>query len=353
MREEEAVAFQNSSKQHHRRQMPKREVRVLDAPHIVNDYYTNILDWGKNNTLAVALGSEMYLWNANNRNVSKLFEANDNDRPASVAWSENTKYIAVGFLHSKLQLWDAETSKPIRDLEGHSKRVAAIAWNGQMLTSGSHDKSIINHDVRARRNVICQVKGHRAEVCGLKWSRRGNMLSSGGNENHIYVWDSTKMSSSKYLHCFKEHCAAVKALAWCPYDSDILASGGGTEDKCIKLWNVRKGTCICSIDTEAQVCGLEWNRHHKEILSGHGFSTSTLQNQLCLWRYPSMTRVGGLDGHASRILHLSQSPDGLTVVSAGADETLRFWDVFGPPVNDTPEMSNLDNLLSLKISPIR
>ena len=60
------------------------------------------------------------------------------------------------------------------------------------------------------------------------------------------------MSSSNFLNCFKEHCAAVKALAWCPYDSDILASGGGTEDKCIKIWNVQKGTCIRSIDTKAQ-----------------------------------------------------------------------------------------------------
>ncbi|XP_027367905.1 cell division cycle 20.5, cofactor of APC complex-like [Abrus precatorius] len=353
MREEEAATFQNTSNQRHYRRMPKGEARMLDAPNIRNDFYTNIIDWGKNNILAVALASDMYLWNSENSNVFKLFKVTDNDFPASVAWSEDAKFLAVGFKQSKLQLWDAETSKPIRILKGHDQRIATIAWNGHILTSGSHDKYIINHDVRARRNAVCQVKAHRAEVCGLKWSRRGNILASGGNENHIYVWDLAKMSSSNFLHCFKDHCAAVKALAWCPYDSSVLASGGGTEDKCIKIWNVQKGSCICSIDTKAQVCGLEWNRHHKELLSGHGFSTSSLHNQLCLWRYPSMTKVGGLDRHASRVLHLSQSPDGLTVVSAGADETLRFWDVFGPPVSDTSEISGLDNLLSLKISPIR
>lgn len=77
-------------------------------------------------------------------------------------------------------------------------------------------------------------------------------MASGGNDNHIYIWDSSKMSSSRSLHSFKDHSAAVKALAWCPYDSAVLASGGGTEDRCIKIWNVHKGTCICSIDTRAQ-----------------------------------------------------------------------------------------------------
>ncbi|XP_061341423.1 cell division cycle 20.2, cofactor of APC complex-like [Gastrolobium bilobum] len=353
MREEEAAAFQNNGNQHHYRKMPKGEARILDAPNIRNDFYTNTIDWGKNNLLAVALGSEMFLWNSENNNVLKLFKATDNDYPTSVSWSEDSKSVAIGFMHSKLQLRDSETSMPIRSLEGHGKRIATIAWNGHILTSGSHDKSIINHDVRARTNVISRVKAHKAEVCGLKWSRRGNILASGGNENHIYIWDLSKMSSSNFLHCFKDHCAAVKALAWCPYDSSILASGGGTEDRCIKIWNVQKGTCISNIDTNAQVCGLEWNRHHKEILSGHGFSTSANHNQLCLWKYPSMAKLGSVDRHASRVLHLSQSPDGLTVVSAGADETLRFWDVFGPPVADTLETSDLDKLLSLKISPIR
>ncbi|BAT96231.1 hypothetical protein VIGAN_08313600 [Vigna angularis var. angularis] len=352
MREEEAASLQNNSNQHHSsRRLPKGESRILDAPNIRNDYYANIMDWGKNNILAVALGSNMYLWNSDNSNVTKLLKASGNDFPTSVSWSEDTKYLGIGFKSSKLELWDAESSKPIRILEGHSERIATIAWNGHILTSGSHDKYIINHDVRARTNVISRVKAHRAEVCGLKWSR-GNILASGGNENHIYVWELSKMSSSNFLHCFKDHCAAVKALAWCPYDSGVLASGGGTEDRCIKLWNVKYGTCISSIDTKAQVCGLEWNRHHKEVLSGHGFSTSAHHNQLCLWRYPSMTKVGALERHTSRVLDICQSPDGLTVVSAGADETLRFWNVFGPPVSNNYE-TDLDNLLSLKVSPIR
>ena len=41
-----------------------------------------------------------------------------------------------------------------------------------------------------------------------------------------------------------------------------------------------------------------------------------------------MLQVGELMGHEDRILHISLSPDQQTVVSAAADETLRFWRCF-------------------------
>lgn len=96
------------------------------------------------------------------------------------------------------------------------------------------------------------MRAHTEEVCGLKWSREGNLLASGGNENNIYIWEASKMNSSNFLHQFKEHRAAVKALAWCPFQFNVLASGGGTKDGCIKIWNTQKGTCIHSIDTNTQ-----------------------------------------------------------------------------------------------------
>lgn len=39
-------------------------------------------------------------------------------------------------------------------------------------------------------------------------------------------------------------------------------------------------------------------------------------------------QVAELTGHTARVLHLALSPDGTTVLSAGADETLRMWRCF-------------------------
>ena len=38
-------------------------------------------------------------------------------------------------------------------------------------------------------------------------------------------------------------------------------------------------------------------------------------------------RVAELRGHTSRVLHMAQSPDGTTIATAAADETLRFWKI--------------------------
>jgi cell division cycle protein 20 (cofactor of APC complex) len=62
----------------------------------------------------------------------------------------------------------------------------------------------------------------------------------------------------------------------------VLATGGGTADRCIKFWNGSNGALLNSIDTGSQVCALLWSKHEKELLSSHGFS----DNQLCIWKYP-------------------------------------------------------------------
>jgi len=119
----------------------------------------------------------------------------------------------------------------------------------------------------------------------------------------------------------------VKALAWCPRQSNLLASGGGAADRTIRFWNATNGEQINYVDTKSQVCCIQWSKHYMELVSGHGYS----QHQLMLWKYPSMAVISELKGHNARVLHLAQSPNGSTIASAGSDETLRFWNIFDTP----------------------
>ena len=52
-------------------------------------------------------------------------------------------------------------------------------------------------------------------------------------------------------------------------------------------------------------------------------------NQLILSKHSNMSKLREFRGHTSRVLHLAKSPDGDMIVSASADETLRFWNIFG------------------------
>ncbi|XP_020114639.1 cell division cycle 20.2, cofactor of APC complex-like [Ananas comosus] len=333
------------------RRVPSSPDKILDVPCLTDDYYVNIMDWGKENILAVAMGPSVYLLKGDTGEAQLLLSVDQEESyPSSVSWCDDGKKLAVGYATAEMELWDALTFQQVRTFEGHKRRVGSLSWNRHILTSGSCDCSIINHDVRSHRKPVSRFRGHSDEVCGLRWSEGGRQLASGGNDNLVYVWESVNMRSSKYLHRFNDHNAAVRALAWCPHESNVLASGGGDADRCIKIWNTREGKCTASIETSSQVCALEWNRHQKEILSAHGYD----QNQLTLWSYPSMSRIADLKGHTSRVLHLSQSPDGTTVVSAAADESICFWKVFEPPRNSSRAANDgSDSILSLKRMHIR
>jgi cell division cycle 20, cofactor of APC complex len=304
--------------------------RVLDAPELLNDYYLNLLSWGPTNTLAVALSQYVYLWDAASGSIKELMNLDNesDDYVSCVSWLPETgSHLAVGTANSAVQLWDVEAGKAVRTMDGHASRVGALAWNGHILSSGSRDTSIINHDVRIRDHCVGKMNTHTQEVCGLAWSPDGQYLASGANDNTLCIWDAATSCQSQDVqpvHTLREHQAAVKALAWSPHERNLLASGGGTADRTIKFWNASSGTLVNSIDTGSQVCALQWSPFEKEILSSHGYA----ENQLTLWKYPTMARMKEFKGHTERVLHMACSPDGSMVCSGAADETLRFWNIF-------------------------
>ncbi|GKD05948.1 cell division cycle 20.2, cofactor of APC complex-like protein, partial [Tanacetum coccineum] len=220
-----------------RRYIPKTCEYKLDAPDLVDDYYLNLLDWGSSNVLAIALANTVYLSDVSDgnlsENTSELVTVDDESGPVtSVKWAPDGRHISVGLNSSDVQLWDSTAKKLLCTMRGgHQSRVGAIMdWNHHILTTGGMDGQIVNNDVRVREHIVNTYSGHHQEVCGLKWSGSGQQLASGGNDNLLHIWDRSMASANaptQYLHRMEEHTAAVKALAWCPFQANLLASGGG------------------------------------------------------------------------------------------------------------------------------
>jgi len=322
------------------RKISKIPFKVLDAPDLQDDFYLNLVDWSSQNVLSVGLGPCVYLWSACTSQVTRLCDlSQDSDSVTSVAWNERGNLVSVGTNKGLVQVWDVAANKRISVLEGHSARVGALAWNTETLSTASRDRLILQRDIRTPALVPeRKLVGHRQEVCGLKWSPDHQHLASGGNDNKLFVWNQ---SSTQPVQTYTEHVAAVKAISWSPHQHGLLASGGGTADRCIRFWNTLTGQPLQCVDTGSQVCNLAWSKHANELVSTHGYS----QNQILVWKYPSLIQVAKLTGHSYRVLYLAVSPDGEAIVTGAGDETLRFWNVFSK-CRSTKESKSVLNLFN-------
>lgn len=380
------------------RVIPHTPERILDAADMEDDFYMNLIDWSAtSDVLGVALQNCVYLWNAKTCGITELpriVSTGDGGRHhdgrsanaslvCGLNWAPDGCHLAVGCNTGAVEVWDVETQQLVHTYRHHLDRTVSLAWEpqgGWLLASGSRDSTVVLRDVRERdtadptaspaapsasASVTAVLRAHETEVCGLKWSPTGAMLASGGNDNQLLLWDrralttggggtisgsegslgrsgttgsgggggALRRSTCQPVFYLNQHTAAVKALCWNPAQPALLASGGGSHDKTLRFWNAATGECVHHINTGSQICGVVWNRAGTELVTAHGYT----DNQLSIWRYPSLRRIANLIGHTSRVLHLALSADGQTVVSAAGDETLRFWRCF--PASELRESS--------------
>ncbi|VDN60585.1 unnamed protein product [Dracunculus medinensis] len=331
------------------RHIPTTPERILDAPNYIDDYYLNLIDWGHHNCVGVALAYSVYLWNAGSGEIETLFELPSERGTfiSSVKWAGEGPYLAIGLSDGQIKIFDP--TKPnclLRTMQTQITRIPSLSWRQHVLSAGCRSGRIYNHDVRIANHHIGTFESHTQEVCGLVWSPNGRYLASGGGDDLVNIWKPEMISSNNPVsslfcfiiklmepfHTFTDHTASVKALAFDPNSTEHLASGGGTNDRSIKIWNITSGTLCSSEQTESQVNAILFSRHYKEIITGHGYP----RNDLKIWKYPSMTCVQTLTGHTERVLNLCRSPCGQYVISASGDETLRLWWCFKTSKNPKP-----------------
>ena len=375
----------NANNMEHIRKISSEPERILDAPNLSDNFFSNPIDWGSKNILSVCLGPYDYLWNYNNLETNLLSKNKNEIEYCTSNFMDNGICIALGLDNGEIELWDIEKKIKIRNLSGHEMRVATLAWNGYNLFSGSKDTTILGHDVRIKNNVVMKLaKGHTKEICTIKWNQDFKYLASGGNDNLVCLWDirgkfnknknsiwdilnsqsedesdienenpnedysdkdinmeeeintnlninRIRKSKSKKLDdniiepflILNKHKGPVRALQWSPWHNNILAAGGGKKDNSIKFVNADTKSVVNEYNTGSPVCQILWNKYEKEIISSQGNN----KNQICLWSYPKMNKIAELNGHLNRALYMAMSPDGCTMVSGSSDETLRFWNI--------------------------
>ncbi|EPE10184.1 wd repeat-containing protein slp1 [Ophiostoma piceae UAMH 11346] len=305
-----------------RRRIATAPERVLDAPGLVDDYYLNLLDWSSGNQVAIGLERNVYVWSAEEGNVSCLLETSADTYVSSVKWSGDGAYVGVGLGSGEVQIWDVAEGTKVRSMFGHDSRVGVMGWNKHLLSTGARSGLVYNHDVRIAEHKVAELVSHTSEVCGLEWRSDGAQLATGGNDNLVSIWDARSLAVPKFTKT--NHKAAVKALAWCPWNMNLLATGGGSYDRNIHFWNTTSGARVNSIDTGSQVTSLRWSTNYREIVSTSGFP----DNSLSIWSYPTLVRNVEIPAHESRVLHSCLSPDGQMLATAAADESLKFWKIF-------------------------
>lgn len=301
----------NASSAQFRRRVLTAPERVLDAPGLMDDYYLNLLDWSSGNQVAIGLERNVYVWSAEAGTVNCLLETSPDTYISSVKWSGDGAYVGVGLGSGETQIWDVEEGTKLRSMYGHDTRVGVLGWNKHILSTGARSGLVYNHDVRIAQHKVAELVSHTAEVCGLEWRSDGSQLATGGNDNLVSIWDARSLGAPKFQKA--NHRAAVKALSWCPWQPNLLATGGGSYDRHIHFWNTTTGARANSIDTGSQVTSLRWSNHYREIVSSSGFP----DNSLSIWSYPTLVRNIEIPAHETRVLHSCLSPDGQMLATAG------------------------------------
>ncbi|KAJ7572003.1 WD40-repeat-containing domain protein [Mycena floridula] len=292
------------------RKIPTQPERVLLASELSDDFYLNLVSWSCQNAVAVGLVDATYIWKADTRSVLPLGKVSQGNWVASVEFSNDGIFLEIGTGTGDVELWDVEAGIQLRTMSGHQGQTASLSCHQHILSCGCSDGNIWHHDVR--------IQGTRSWNC---WVIRSNFWRAVGNDNVVNIWDGRlgdmgegAKGSAKWTK--RNHTAVVKGLSWCPWQPNLLASGGGTNDGTINVWNTTTGARLHEVKTPAQITSVHWAHQKKEILTIHGYPThAIIIIDSCLSEH-------------GKILFSCIGPAGDVVCTVAGDDGLKFWRIW-------------------------
>ena len=83
------------------------------------------------------------------------------------------------------------------------------------------------------------------------------------------------------------HSAAVKAIAYAPWQPTLLATGGGSNDRQIHFHHTESGSTLAVINVFAQITSLAWSLTSREIVATFGYAQPEHDIRIAVFAWPS------------------------------------------------------------------
>lgn len=279
--------------------------KVLDAPDVVDDPPVKLIDFNSRNTLAVALGQSVYIWD--DGNSALLMEA---DSPiTNVCWTYDGLVISA---RGEVELWDPIMCQMIRPFPAHFGKCGASSFIGHRLSTGGTDGIIHITDIRSGETV--SYEAHNGAVSSLSWSSDGIHFASGGSDSKVVIWGDQKKLSFDFN-------STVYGISW--ISQNIFAAGESAESGDIFIATTNKtDEEHFRISSGAPISGMSYNDKWGLTIS-HRNKLSDWE----IWAPNELKKIAEFCGHTSDIINLTGSQDGRYIATIGADETLRLWEM--------------------------
>ncbi|RPA86336.1 WD40 repeat-like protein [Ascobolus immersus RN42] len=368
------------------RNVPHSPFRVLDAPGLRDDYYTSLLAYSPvSNSLAVGLAHDVYSWTE--AKGAQPFKPWSEAHVTCLAFSSKEgrlNILAIGRVDGSLSLWRPGEPSP-RIERNHTSGVATVAWRptpvellrtqSEELLVGDEQGTVYYYrvdwngpeedsppaPVDCTLTLLIKIHPHTQQICGLAWSVDGRQFATGGNDNLACLFEAHTVlehaalgaPTETPLHRYQwAHGAAVKAIAFCPWQASLLATGGGSNDRSIHFFHTYSGANLASILVAAQVTSLIWSTSHREIAATFGYSNPEHKMRIGVFSWPDCKQVVSIPWQEEmRALYAIAYPGGpdpagrggrrsdqgstdtdghaACLVVAASDETVRFHEIWG------------------------